>query len=148
MVISAERSDSEERCSWRSRQGPHRKVREAAPACSLVCRAMASLDAFQLKGIEGAGWGTRGDMKEMKTREEETSSETFNKPRKTQRWLEFPSDLPHHLGTAWGNVTVEGGRPETRSKWMKGAPQAPARTVTGREFTQTDNRQTMALRED
>lgn len=86
-------------------------------------------------------------MGEMKTGEK-ARSETLNKPSKRQRWFEFPSDLPHHLGTDRLGELGCGVRKASKKEQVEGAPQAPARTMTRREFTQTDNRQTKALRED
>lgn len=71
-------------------------------------------------------------MEEIKTREE-TSSETFNKPSKRQRWFKFLSDLPYHLGTEWRRLDWR--MQKTRKKEQdKDAPQFPACTMTWREF--------------
>lgn len=67
-------------------RGHTRKVCEAVPACSSVWRAMARPDAFQLTGCGGSRRGEGGgDVEEMKTREKEASSETFQMRSKRQR---------------------------------------------------------------
>lgn len=40
-------------------------------------------------------------MEEIKTREKETSSETFYMRSKRQRWFTFLSALSHHVGAEW-----------------------------------------------
>lgn len=97
---------------------------------------MPSLDAFQLTGMEGAGQGMSGDVEEMKTREEDSSSETFSKPSKRHRWLNFP--LTSHI--IWGQPgEPELEREDQKKEQAEGAPQAPALHR---------QRQTKALTED
>lgn len=72
-----------------------------------------------------------GHMEDIKTRDKETSSETFNKPREKHRWFEFFSDLPHHLGTEWRRLGCRMWNTRGK-KQVQDVPWFPACTVTWR----------------
>lgn len=103
VVISAEHKGQRGEMQLEKQAGTTQEGQGGSPCLQFGLQSNGKSWCISAKGYKaGRDGGQGGDMKEMKTREEETSSETFNKPRKTQRWFEFPSDLPHHLWTAGG----------------------------------------------
>lgn len=73
--------------------GPHQEGLQGNPSLSLVWRTMANPDVFQLKRYGRGRTLRKEDVEEINSRDKETSSETFDKPTKSHRWLEFFSDI-------------------------------------------------------